>query len=111
MCATGECSTCSVLAEFDVEPVRYPTPEQRGAAEAKVIAADSRREATETIRVVADGLRVLRTRDGVPLTEEQIMERARNIATGLMCVRLDGVRFDVRRAPTEQDFAQETRIK
>jgi hypothetical protein len=69
------------------------SPEQLGAAEARTIAADSRHEANETIRIVADGIRVLRTRDGVPLSEEQIIERARNIATGLMFLRLDGVRF------------------
>jgi hypothetical protein len=33
---------------------------------------------------VAEGLRVLRTRDGVPLTNEQIIERARNIVAGLL---------------------------
>ncbi len=50
-------------------------------------------EAQAAVPVIADGIRVLRTRDGVPLTEEQIEERARNIATGLMFARLDGVRF------------------
>ena len=33
---------------------------------------------------VADGIRVLQTRDGVELTDEQIIERARNIVTGLL---------------------------
>ncbi|MFL5308519.1 MAG: hypothetical protein ACJ8F1_25125 [Polyangia bacterium] len=33
---------------------------------------------------VADGIRVLQTRDGVDLTDEQIIERARNIVTGLL---------------------------
>ena len=33
---------------------------------------------------VADGIRVLPTRDGVDLTDEQIIERARNIVTGLL---------------------------
>jgi hypothetical protein len=33
---------------------------------------------------VADGIRVLQTRDGVLLTNEQILERARNIVTGLL---------------------------
>ncbi|HXJ22104.1 MAG TPA: hypothetical protein VMT03_17915 [Polyangia bacterium] len=36
------------------------------------------------VEIVADGLRVLRTRDAVPLTDEQIVERARNIITGLL---------------------------
>lgn len=54
----------------------------------------SHAEAMALVPVIADGIRVLRTRDGVPLTEEQIEERARNIATGLMFTRLDGVRFE-----------------
>jgi hypothetical protein len=33
---------------------------------------------------VADGIRVLQTRDGVKLSDEQIVERARNIVTGLL---------------------------
>jgi hypothetical protein len=33
---------------------------------------------------VADGIRVLQTRDGVELSDEQIIERARNIVTGLV---------------------------
>ena len=33
---------------------------------------------------IAAGIRVLRDRDGVPVTEEQVMERARNIVTGLL---------------------------
>jgi hypothetical protein len=33
---------------------------------------------------VADGIRVLQTRDGVELSDEQIQERARNIVAGLV---------------------------
>jgi hypothetical protein len=33
---------------------------------------------------VAEGIQVLRTRDGLQLTNEQILERARNIVTGLL---------------------------
>jgi hypothetical protein len=33
---------------------------------------------------VAEGIRVLQTRDGVTLSEEQIVERARNIVAGLI---------------------------
>ena len=33
---------------------------------------------------VAEGIRVLQTRDGVDLSDEQILERARNIVTGLL---------------------------
>ena len=42
--------------------------------------------------IVADGLRVLRTRDGaLLLTEEQIDAAARNIAAGLTGLPLAGV--------------------
>lgn len=59
-----------------------------------------REEAMQTVAIVADGLRVLRTRDGVPLTEDMIEERARNIAAGLIgMVPLAGVRFGARQAP------------
>ena len=33
---------------------------------------------------VADGIRVFRTRDGIQLSNEQILERARNIVAGLV---------------------------
>jgi hypothetical protein len=33
---------------------------------------------------VAEGIRVLQTRDGVDLSDDQILERARNIVTGLL---------------------------
>jgi hypothetical protein len=33
---------------------------------------------------VAEGIRVLQTRDGIDLSDEQILERARNIVTGLL---------------------------
>jgi len=33
---------------------------------------------------IAEGIRVLQTRDGIDLTDEQILERARNIVTGLL---------------------------
>jgi hypothetical protein len=33
---------------------------------------------------IAEGIRVLQTRDGVEVSEEQILERARNIVTGLL---------------------------
>jgi hypothetical protein len=33
---------------------------------------------------VADGIRVLATRDGIKLSEDQIVERARNIVAGLI---------------------------
>lgn len=52
--------------------------------------SSSRRLTTKlpTIRLlledVAAGIRVLQTRDGVGLSDEQILERARNIVTGLI---------------------------
>jgi hypothetical protein len=33
---------------------------------------------------IADGIRVLQTRDGIKLSEDQIVERARNIVAGLI---------------------------
>ena len=53
-------------------------------------AARSRQKAapSPTVRLllqdVAEGIRVLQTRDGIDLTDEQILERARNIVTGLL---------------------------
>ncbi|HET6284937.1 MAG TPA: hypothetical protein VFH73_28530 [Polyangia bacterium] len=38
----------------------------------------------QLIRDVSAGIRVLQTRDGLGLSEDQITERARNIVTGLM---------------------------
>jgi len=35
------------------------------------------------IEIIADALRILRTRDGFPLTDEQIVERARNAVAAL----------------------------
>jgi hypothetical protein len=70
----------------------------------------SHAEAMEAVAVIADGIRVLRTRDGVALTEEQVLERARNIATGLMFTRLDGARY-ARPVVTEADFKDEGRIR
>ena len=55
--------------------------------------ARSRQKATAlpappTVRMllqdIAEGIRVLQTRDGVDLSNEQILERARNIVTGLL---------------------------
>lgn len=33
---------------------------------------------------IADGIRVLQTRDGIELSDDQIVERARNIVAGLL---------------------------
>jgi hypothetical protein len=38
----------------------------------------------QLLRDVADGIRVLQTRDGLDLSEAQITERARNIVAGLI---------------------------
>src|SRR4051794_30314906 len=44
--------------------------------------------AAPTVRLllqdIAEGIRVLQTRDGVDVSNEQILERARNIVTGLL---------------------------
>jgi hypothetical protein len=41
-------------------------------------------EAWELVAPIADGLKILQTRDGVDVTDAQILERARNIAAGLV---------------------------
>jgi hypothetical protein len=55
---------------------------------------------------IAEGIRVLQTRDGVDLSNEQILERARNIVTGLLGnyrIRALGVRdIRVARLPLSQ---------
>ena len=40
--------------------------------------------ARQLLQDVAEGIRVLQTRDGIELTDAQILERARNIVTGLL---------------------------
>lgn len=44
----------------------------------------SRQVAALLVADIAEGVRVLRTRDGVPLTDEQVDDRARNIVAGLV---------------------------
>jgi hypothetical protein len=46
----------------------------------------TRAQLDQLIERIAAGIRVLRTRDGVALSEDQIYERARNIAA---CVSLN----------------------
>lgn len=53
--------------------------------------------AQRLLRDVAAGIAVLATRDGVPLTEAQVEERARNIVQGLMG------NYDIRDWPDEGD--------
>ena len=63
-----------------------------------------------TLRALMDdisaGIRVLHSRDGIELSDEQILERARNIVTGLMgnyrIVSLDAVRAPRPRPAGEQ---------
>lgn len=93
--------------EDDVREVRgLPHGQARwgvsAAADTRRIIDDSRRAADalnkELLEDVSAGLRVLVTRDGVPLTEAAIKERAANIVCGLVVnykiARLDGVRFE-----------------
>jgi hypothetical protein len=56
---------------------------------------------------IAEGIRVLQTRDGIDLSNEQILERARNIVTGLLGnyrIKALGVRDNLRvaRLPMSQ---------
>jgi len=88
------------LANAELAALERSELAARVAGAAVVSAEDDARAA---VGIIAEGLRVLRTRDGVPLTEDMILERARNIAAGLTGVRLDGVRFAARPAPTAED--------
>ena len=45
---------------------------------------DEQRTIGRLLADVAAGIRVLATRDGIALTEKQVIERARNIVAGLM---------------------------
>lgn len=38
----------------------------------------------QLVEDIAAGIRVLRTRDGMPLSESQVLDRARNIVSGLL---------------------------
>lgn len=38
----------------------------------------------ELIKAIADGVRVLRSRDAVAISEELVLERARNIAAAIL---------------------------
>jgi hypothetical protein len=61
---------------------------RREASRARPKAAKAALPPAPTVRLllqdIAEGIRVLQTRDGVDLTNEQILERARNIVTGLL---------------------------
>ena len=53
---------------------------------------------------VADGIRVLTTRDGIKLSEEQIVERARNIVAGLIGnYRIEALEVSASRAGRSDD--------
>jgi hypothetical protein len=90
------------LAKADLERARREQGWAAYGEEAVALARLERERAEQVTRDIADGIRVLRTRDGVPLTDDMIDERARNIAAGLTGIPLAGVRFGVRQAP---DFA------
>ena len=60
------------------------------------------------LKDVAEGIRVLQTRDGVEVSDEQILERARNIVTGLIgnySIRsLDGQEVRTERSVDQMDL-------
>jgi hypothetical protein len=64
---------------------------------------------------VSAGLRVLRTRDGLPVTEEMVAERSANIVCALVgnyrIEPLTGVSYARRPVVTEEDFKNEGRIR
>ena len=47
-------------------------------------AASSPPTVRSLLQDIAEGIRMFRTRDGIDLSNEQILERARNIVTGLL---------------------------
>ena len=51
------------------------------------------RDLENLVRIVADGIRILRTRDGVAVTDAQCTERARNIVSAVL------VTFELRALP------------
>jgi hypothetical protein len=57
---------------------------RKEASRPKQKAAAGLPTARQLLQDVAEGIRVLQTRDGVELTDAQILERARNIVTGLL---------------------------
>lgn len=66
--------------------VRIPAPTRAPVVAALVVEPwDGDREALLDAMVsdVASGIRVLRSRDGVWISEDQVMDRARNIVAGL----------------------------
>jgi hypothetical protein len=77
------------IVDFERGPPRhYPDeviPMRREATRSRPKAATP---PAPTVRLllqdIADGIRVLQTRDGIELSNEQILERARNIVTGLL---------------------------
>lgn len=88
--------------EDDVREVRgLPHGQERWGEPVRNGDGDAYREGVATsaalMEDVSAGLRVLVTRDGLPLTEAAIRERAANIVSGLVgnyrITRLDGVTF------------------
>ena len=56
------------------------------------------RDLERLIDIVASGIRILRTRDGVPVTDAQCLERARNIVSAVV------VTFELRALPAIPEF-------
>jgi hypothetical protein len=68
--------------------LRRVVAEQGFQIEAAIRAALAPRapaDVASVIDLMAEGVRVLVTRDGVDLTDEQVIERARNLATTVLC--------------------------
>lgn len=81
-CPRHPASLAVELAEMEARDPRLKTAGDRIEALGRAITERQRYYAAITI--VADAIRVLRTRDGVALTDEQCEERARNAVTALV---------------------------
>lgn len=80
---TGGLARVIANLEDDIEEAARPSP---------------RVEARELVDEIAEGIRILRTRDACDVTDEQALERARNIAVGLSS-RWEFIEIDEANAP------------
>lgn len=55
-----------------------------GHANAQADVSERRKLVEEIVQDITDGIEVLRTRDGCPVTHDMARERARNIAAGFV---------------------------
>lgn len=81
-CPRHPASLAVELAEMEARDPKLKALGERIESFGRAIA--ERQQVDAAVSVVADAIRVLRTRDGVALTDEQCEERARNAVTALV---------------------------